>query len=618
MIYEETLAALIKPLIQAGSCGTPSFSPDGNSLAFTWNVSGSPQLWLVSCEGESAWPRQLTALEDPVIGVRWSPDNAWLAVNIAPGGGMNQQIYLIRPDGSGLQRLTNGGRDNNWLTDWSLDGRFLTFSSNQLDSESIDCFMIEINVQGAGPVRLVNRNKGTGRVQTLDKTGQRAVVGRVENRSDNNLFLVELPGPAEQVGRESLLTPHSGPATSGQAHFSPDGTAIYLATNIGRDRMALGRVGLAENGLPGPVEMLAGREDAELDQLAVAPDSGELLLVWNQAGNYRLEWFDPATGQTRPGPALPAEIVVELEFSQDGRRLVLWATGSTQPANLWLLDLTTPETEQRFRQLTYSHHPAIVLESLVKPEAVAFKAHDGLTLSGWLYRAPGQAEPGPLVLSFHGGPEAQEQPVFNPTYQALLTSGLSVLAPNVRGSTGFGKQFANLDNGPLRFDAIRDIKACIDYSVEAGIAAPGRIGITGGSYGGYMTMAGLVEYPELIAAGVNQFGIVNFQTFFEQTEPWMAAISKIEYGDPDTQRDLLHDLSPIHRIDRVKSPTLVIHGANDTNCPVVEAEQVVDSLKERGVPVEYILFPDEGHGFRKLPNRITAIMAMVGWFKQYL
>jgi dipeptidyl aminopeptidase/acylaminoacyl peptidase len=222
------------------------------------------------------------------------------------------------------------------------------------------------------------------------------------------------------------------------------------------------------------------------------------------------------------------------------------------------------------------------------------------------------------VISFHGGPEGQEQPYFRSDYQALLSQGIGVFAPNVRGSSGFGKRFVNLDNGELRFNAIRDIKSCVDYLVSSSIADPKRIGITGGSYGGYMTMAGVTQYPDLFAAGVDLFGIVNFATFFEHTEPWMAAISTIEYGDPKTQADLLQKLSPINKLDRIKAAMMVQHGANDTNVPVVEAEQIVNNLKQRGVPVQYVLFPDEGHGFRKIPNRIRSTVEMVEFFVKYL
>src|SRR5215203_582703 len=225
---------------------------------------------------------------------------------------------------------------------------------------------------------------------------------------------------------------------------------------------------------------------------------------------------------------------------------------------------------------------------------------------------------GPVVISFHGGPEAQERPNFNATYQALLSRGIGDFAPNVRGSTGFGKKFVNLDNGVLRVNGVKDIKACVDFLVGRGIADPRRIGIMGGSYGGYMTMAGLTEYPDLFAAGANSFGIVNFETFFSHTQPWMAAISTIEYGDPFKEKDLLRQLSPLSRLERVKAPTLVLHGANDTNVPVIEAEQVVDNLKKRGVPVEYVLFLDEGHGFRKTPNRVRSAVSIVRWFERHL
>jgi dipeptidyl aminopeptidase/acylaminoacyl peptidase len=269
-------------------------------------------------------------------------------------------------------------------------------------------------------------------------------------------------------------------------------------------------------------------------------------------------------------------------------------------------------------KVTDSPHAGIDLDQLVRPELVRFKAHDGLGLSGWLYLPKSAKRPVPMVLSFHGGPEGQEVPSFKSDYQALLMRGIGVFAPNVRGSSGFGKKFVNLDNGELRFNGVKDIQSCVDYVVKAGIADPKRLGIMGGSYGGYMVTAAITEFPDLFAAAADLFGMVNFETFFKHTEPWMAAISTVEYGDPVTQADLLRRLSPIHKIDRIRTPTIVLHGANDTNVPVVEAEQVVDNLKRRNVPVEYVLFPDEGHGWRKTPNRIRSTVAIVEWFDKYL
>src|SRR5688572_24636392 len=186
--------------------------------------------------------------------------------------------------------------------------------------------------------------------------------------------------------------------------------------------------------------------------------------------------------------------------------------------------------------------------------------------------------------------------------QALVARGISVFAPNVRGSSGFGKRFVNLDNGALRVNGVRDIEATTRALVERGIADPARLGIMGGSYGGYMVMAGVTEFPDMFAAGANLFGVVNFATFFANTEPWMAAISTVEYGDPATQADMLRQLSPIHRLDRIRTPLIVLHGANDTNVPVIEAEQIVANLRGRDIPVEYILFPNEAMAGASFPT----------------
>jgi dipeptidyl aminopeptidase/acylaminoacyl peptidase len=360
--------------------------------------------------------------------------------------------------------------------------------------------------------------------------------------------------------------------------------------------------------------LLHGRDDAALQEFVLSEDGTTAALVWNVAGRCELAFVDLEGGQMTAGATLPAEVIEGLQFSADGRLLTFDANGAAAPHDVWVYDREV----QQMWQVTQSQHPGIQLDRLIKPDLVRFKGHDGLELSGWLYIPHQFKAPGALVLSFHGGPEGQERPVFRSDYQALLAEGIAILAPNVRGSSGFGKTFVNLDNGALRVDAIRDIKACADYVIERGICASDRLGIMGGSYGGYMTMAGLSEYPDLFAAGANLFGVVNFRTFFANTEPWMAAISKVEYGDPDTQGDLLDSLSPIFKIEQVQAPTIVLHGANDTNVPVVEAEQVVDALKARNIAVDYVLFADEGHGFLKTVNRIASTIAIVRWFSRYL
>jgi dipeptidyl aminopeptidase/acylaminoacyl peptidase len=604
----EDLAATVGRMARIGSCGSPSFSPDGRQIAFISNLSGVPQVWTVAAEG--GWPLAVTALEDQVGGVEWSPDGAWLALSLAPGGGMNQQIYLVRPDGRELHRLTDGGKDNNWLGGWTHDGGDLAFASNRAGVD-MDGYLWDL---ATGKPRLVAKNPGTGQIVDVSRDRRRAIVERVPSRGDSDLFLVDLAG-----GREVRLTPHQGPGNFAGGRFSPDGTSVYLSSDADRDLTAFARVRLGAPGKidrPGKIEVLAARDDADLEGFVVTEDGRTAVLSWNLGGRDELAFIDLASGRSTPGPALPTDVVGGIDVTRDGRTLALVLSGANRPADIWTLDIASG----KLTQVTHSPHAGIDLDALVRPELVRFKAADGLDLSGWLYRpkSPAGSGPGPYVLSFHGGPEGQERPAFRSDYQALLSRGIGVFAPNVRGSSGFGKRFVNLDNGALRVGSVRDVKASADWLIAQKIADPKRLGIMGGSYGGYMVMAGLTEYPDLFAAGADLFGVVNFETFFAHTEPWMAAISTVEYGDPKTQLQMLRDLSPIHKLDRVKTPTIVLHGANDTNVPVVEAEQVVDNLKRRGVPVEYVLFPDEGHGFRKTPNRIRSTVSIVRWFEEYL
>jgi dipeptidyl aminopeptidase/acylaminoacyl peptidase len=597
------LVDTVTRMARIGRSSSPSFSPDGKRIAFVSDATGVPQVWMASVEGRT--PTQVTKGDDPIGRVSWSPQGESLVFSLAPGGGMNTQIYVVNPDGTGLRRLTDGGKETNNLGDWTHDGRRITMGSNRANPAAIDVYLVDPT---SGERQLVSDNKGLQTLEDVSRDGALALVARLRGRGDNDLYLIDL-----KTGTETLVTPHDPPG-SFDGRLSPDTRTVYLTSDKGRDMSAFARLRLDGPDKVGAIQILAGRDDAELADFEVNETGTAAALLWNVAGRNELAFLNLETGIQTPGPTLPGEIAGGLTFSNDSKLLAMTISGATAPPDVWVLDIAG----HQLHQVTHTPHDGVDLAKLVRPELVKFKAHDGLELSGWLYRPSGQSTPGPYVVSFHGGPEGQERPGFRSDYQALLGQGIGVFAPNVRGSSGFGKRFVNLDNGPLRVEGIKDLKDCVEYLVSNRIADPKRVGITGGSYGGYMTMVGVTFYPDLFAAGVDLFGMVSFFTFFEHTEPWMAAISTTEYGDPRTQADLLESLSPIGKLDRVKTPLMVQHGANDTNVPVVEAQQIVETLKRRNVPVEYVLFPDEGHGFRKEKNRITSTVKMVEFFVNHL
>lgn len=595
---------LVEALGRISAAFSPSLSPDGNRLAYVSNESGSPQVWLRQLAPGTAPPRQLTRLPDPVGNVIWSPTGELLAYTVAPGGGLNTQIWLMKPDGTGPRRLTPGGKDNNALYGWTRDGRHVMVDTNKDNAAAREAALIDVE---SGQWQKLPPAPGLN--APTDVRGERAIVRRLVGRGDNNIYAVDLKRAVQ-----TLLTPHEGKATSGWGALSPDGTTVYLVSNVGRDREGFGSVRIGTDGVASPIKYFATRDDAVAEDARLSDDGSLAALAWNVGGRTDIAWLDTASGMVRRGPRLPVDLASLGEFSRDGKQLVLVGSAANRTTDIYVVDVVTDAVAR----VTESRHEGVDLEKLARPELVEYRASDGLLLSGWLYRPPGGSGPMPVVFNYHGGPEGQARPTMSPDAQALVASGIAVFAPNVRGSTGFGKAFMAMDDGAKRVDAVADIRSTTKALVDAGIADPKRLGIMGGSYGGYMVMAAVTEFPDMFAAGVNLFGIVNFESFFRETEPWMAAISTTEYGDPVTQAAMLRSLSPIHKLDRIKTPLFVLHGANDTNVPVVEAEQIVATLKARDVPVKYLLFPDEGHGWRKTVNRVRSTTEIVEFFTLHL
>ena len=607
------LAKRVEAMAQIPSTFSPVYSRDGKRIAFLSNRSGTPQVWTIDAAGGE--PKQVTQGSDPVGSVEWSPVEDRIAYDVARGGGFNAQVFYSKPDGTDAKRITSGGKEDNFSGSFAPDGRYW-FRSAQRDPQSPDSWIYDPKTGKASIA--IQYDGGFGDIQDIQRPANRALVGRLVTRGNTNLFLHDL-----RTNKEILLTPHDGPALAG-GELAPDGSAVYVVHNLARDRQVVSRIPIDAAGKPGAMTLFAERDGAEVDDFTLSEDGRRAVLSWNVDGRTELELVSLPDGKRTAFARAPGELVSVSDFSPDGSRVALNITGAAQPSSAWQYELATG----RYTQIAPVAIPDVDLSTLVRPELRKFKAQDGLELSGWLYLPKNFKQPEvrklaarelePVVLSFHGGPEGQERPTFRADYQAILAQGIAVFAPNIRGSYGFGKAFLALDNHEKRFDANRDVYDSATYLVQSGVGARGRLGIVGGSYGGYVVMMAVTEYPDTFAAGADLYGIVNFETFFAQSTPWMGAISGGEYGDPKTQADLLKRLSPIHKLDRVRAAMLVMHGANDTNVPLVEAQQVVDTLKKNGRDVEFLLFPDEGHGWRKIPNRVKSTMTLADFFRRHL
>lgn len=571
-------------------------APDGTSLAWISDVSGRPSAWTGTFDGVAVDAhRVVPGFDQDVQALSWSPDGRWLAAQLAPGGGERTRVRLIGPDGPvdiapAARAVTLGA--------WSPGGWRLGVTILGDDGDGQAC-LIDVRdgtstVLASGPA---------ARVCALSGDGRRAVV-RLGRRGARELELVDL-----RSGLRTPLLPGGG-AVVADARF--DRYRLYVHTDAGHERPVLLAVDLRGRCA---TRVVAARDDADLDIVALDPEAARVTLVWNVQGRSELELLDLRSGRTAALTRPPGDVVTSVAFTRDGRALLVGSEGPAVPPRISHVPL-------------WPGGPAGALladpapSGLVEPDLEHFTGEDGLELSGWLFRPPtppGPAGPGrrpgpvPVLVWLHGGPEAQERPVFQPLFQALLAAGIAVFAPNVRGSAGYGRAFVAADDGPRRHVAITDVRAAVRFLVDSGHADPDRVGVGGRSYGGYLTLVALAWFPELFAVGVDVCGMSDLHTFYRDTEPWIAAAATTEYGDPLADAALLRELSPLHRADAITAPLLVVHGAHDTNVPLGEARQIVEALRERGRAPGFLLFDDEGHEVRGIENRARFVDEVVRW-----
>ena len=570
----------------------PSWSPDGVRVSFLTEITGVPQVWEIVA-GSPAWPEQLTFHEERVSGALYSPKENRLLFGMDAGGNERSQLFLLE-DGE-VKDLTSAPEAIHYPGGFSPDGRRIAYTATRRNGTDFDVFVQEVP---EGEPETVWEASGYHTVADWAPDGRTLIVSRHHSNVNNDLYRLDL-----ETGEATLLSPHDGDARFSGVNVTPDGGSLYLATDRDGEFLRLARLDLATLALD-----YITPDDRDVESVALSKDGRYLVAARNVDGYSDVLLFS-SRERRMPDPQIPQGIVSGFEFSPDSGRLAFTLTAPERNPDVWVLDLSDGEA----RRLTRSSTAGIPPRTFRKPRIVRYSSFDGREIPALFYEP--EAENAPVIVNVHGGPESQARPAFAPVTQYLLGRGYAVFFPNVRGSTGYGKAYAHLDDVRLRMDSVEDLACAAYWLRERGHE---RIAVMGGSYGGFMVLAALTEYPDLWAAGVDIVGIANLVTFLENTGSYRRSLREPEYGSLERDREFLESISPIHKAGEIRVPLMVIHGKNDPRVPVGEAEQIVERVKSNGGTVDYLLYEDEGHGLAKLKNRLDAYPKIVAFLDRHM
>ncbi|MGH2608506.1 MAG: alpha/beta fold hydrolase [Tepidiformaceae bacterium] len=599
------MAYPIHAFLETKSAMAAGFSPDGTRLLVASNITGTNQLYQAPVAGGAV--TAITAFDEPVSGRYLPGHEGTLLIQMDEGGNERHQVYLIEEDGSGFRPVIFEPEFIFRAGGVTREGRRFAYASNRRNGVDFDIYVHDF---ASGESRMVFAPGGWCDASRFSPDGRYlGVIRLTERNGDNDLYLVDT-----ETGEAIHASPHEDDAYYSGPTWLGDGSGFYFTTDQGRDVAALARYDLGARSWEYVREF-------EWEANCYGDQAGRYLLIaTNEDGYSRFELFDAATlaslGEVPvPGPGVGhgALRVHDPVFSSDGSKLAFtWTSGARIP-EAWVYDIAAGE----LRQITNSATD-LPGDLLVDAELRHFESFDGERVSAYVFqRDPGAAGPPPAVVMVHGGPESQYKPVFDPVVQYLVHNGYAVVAPNVRGSTGYGKRFHHLDDVRLRMDSVADLGTLHEWLPTVGLDQR-RAALFGGSYGGFMVLAGLAFQPQRWAAGIDIVGISNWVTFLENTSAWRRQFREREYGSLEHDREFLESISPLNHAEQIRAPLFIIHGTNDPRVPVGEARQVHRALFEREVPCELAIYDDEGHGLMKLKNRLDAYPRAVAFLDRAL
>ncbi len=588
----------LRSFLEARTASPVGFSGDGRHVYISSNLPGTAQLYRVPFGGGDL--QQLTDLAEPVSA--WPiPQGDAVLLQVDAGGNERHQVFLLDGTDPVPRPLINEPDWIHWLGSVRDDGRTFSYQCNRRNGTDFDVYVYDLET---GEDRLVLDIGGWCAPRAFSPDGRwLAVVRFTERNMDSDLYLVDLHG-----GQVLHVNPHEDDASVGSVAWLADSRSLYFSTDQEREFAGIAKYSLSTRRWEYVLHDAWG--------LALRLDrSGRSgVLSSSEEGFSRLRVVDPETLVTRRELDLPeGGVVTSVELSPDGSKVAIGFSSANIPGDAWLYDTATGDSVR----LTDSLNP-VAGTVMTEPQLIRFESFDGLSVPAFVYRPTAADDAAPVVVQIHGGPEGQSLPGWDPIKQYLVARGYAVISPNVRGSTGYGRTYHHLDDVRLRLDSVRDLAALHDWIASDADLDENRAALYGGSYGGFMVLAGLTFQPERWAAAIDIVGISSFVTFLENTSAWRRKFREREYGSLENDGEFLHEISPLTHIDKLQAPVFIIHGANDPRVPLSEAEQIAKVLEQKGIRHELAVYADEGHGLAKLANRLDAYPRAVDFLDRVL
>jgi len=601
-------AVPIDDLFYSRRVGDQAWSPDGKEIVMSTNLTGRYNLWKVSAAG--GWPIQLVQSDDRQFAPFWSPDRKWIIYQQDVGGHEVYDLYAVPSEGGQPINLTHTPRISEDNPRFSYDGRMLAYTVKPEDSSTINIAVMDWATRKQ---RIITEEKSPDHSwQIVNWTRDGKYIFAVRSNvlfTDSSVWRVEISS-----GRPEELTPHQGDVVIGASSISPDGNLVLLTSGEkgGYNNVALLDLRTKKQTWITDTQWEAGSGEFSPDGRQftyVINHDGETDMYLQTLGQTTAQKLDFPPGQTF-ATAMPSA------FSPDGTRLLVSHEDSQRVGDLWIYDLKS----RNARQLTYSAIASLSPSSIPPAQIVHYKSFDGQIISAYLWMPFNLKRDGsnPIIVLPHGGPTGQIRNTFDTRAVALASRGYICIGPNVRGSTGYGLAFQKANIKDLGGGDLQDEVYATKFLLNTGYVDPKKIGISGGSYGGYMTLMAIGKEPDIWAAAVDQYGVINWKTMATNSDPWLQQYIRGLVGDPEKDRQVYENTSPLKYIRNEKAPLLVLQGENDRRVPKEESDQVVSILKQEGHPVDVHYYPEEGHGFAKRENQIDALKRLVDWFDKYM